>query len=109
MAVYYASKAFVNSFSEALAYELDGTGVTVTVSCPGATETEFAGHAGNDSSLLFKLGAADSVSVAREAYAAMMAGRRMVVHGVTNKLGVQALRVSPRAVVIGLAARLNSS
>ena len=107
MAVYYASKAFVNSFSEALAYELDGTGVTVTVSCPGATETEFAGHAGNDSSLLFKLGAADSMSVAREGYAAMMAGRRMVVHGVTNRLGVQALRVSPRAVVIGLAARLN--
>lgn len=109
MAVYYASKAFVNSFSEALAYELDGTGVTVTVSCPGATETEFAGHAGNDSSLLFKLGAADSMSVAREAYAGMMAGRRMVVHGFTNKLGVQALRVSPRAVVIGLAARLNRS
>ena len=109
MAVYYASKAFVNSFSEALAYELDGTGVTVTVSCPGATETEFAGHAGNDSSLLFKLGAADSMSVAREGYAAMMAGRRMVVHGGGNKLGVQALRVSPRAVVIGLAARLNRS
>ena len=109
MAAYYASKAFVNSFSEALAYELDGTGVTVTVSCPGATETEFAGHAGNDSSLLFKFGAADSMSVAREGYAAMMAGRRMVVHGFTNKLGVQAPRVSPRAVVIGLAARLNRS
>lgn len=107
MAVYYASKAFVNSFSEALAYEFAGTGVTATVSCPGATETEFAGHAGNDSTLLFKLGAADSTSVAREAYAAMMAGRRMVVHGFTNKLGVQALRVSPRAVVVGLAARLN--
>lgn len=109
MAVYYASKAFVNSFSEALAYELAGTGVTTTVSCPGATETEFAGHAGNDSTLLFKLGAADSMSVAREAYAAMMAGRTMVVHGFTNKLGVQALRVSPRAVVVGLAARLNRS
>jgi short-subunit dehydrogenase len=109
MAVYYASKTFVNSFSEALAYELDGTGVTVTVSCPGATATEFAGHAGNDSSLLFKLGAADSMSVAREGYAAMMAGRRMVVHGFTNKLGVQALRVSPRPVAIALAARLNRS
>lgn len=107
MAVYYASKAFVNSFSEALAYELDGTGVTVTVSCPGATETEFAAHAGNDRSLLFKLGAADSMSVAREGYAAMMAGRTMVVHGFTNKLGVQALRVSPRAAVLGIAARLN--
>jgi len=109
MAVYYASKAFVNSFSEALAYELDGTGVTATVSCPGATATEFAGHAGTGDSLLFRLGAADSATVAREGYAAMLAGQSMVVHGLTNKLGVQALRVSPRAVVRGLAARLNRS
>ena len=107
MATYYASKAFVNSFTEALAYELDGSGVTATVSCPGATATEFAGHAGNADSLLFKLGAADSAGVAREAYQAMMAGRRLVIHGVTNKLGVQSLRVSPRAVVLALAARLN--
>ena len=109
MAVYYATKAFVNSFTEALAYELAGTGVTATVSCPGATATEFAGHAGNAESLLFRLGAADSASVAKEGYAAMMAGKPMVVHGLTNKLGVQALRISPRALVLGLAARLNRS
>lgn len=109
MATYYASKAFVNSFTEALAYELAGTGVSATLSCPGATATEFAGHAGNDTSLLFKLGAADAKTVAREAYGAMMAGRRLVVHGVTNKIGVQALRVGPRAVVLALAARLNRS
>lgn len=48
MATYYASKAFVNSFTEALAYELEGTGVSATLSSPGATATEFAGHAGND-------------------------------------------------------------
>lgn len=107
MATYYASKAFVNSFTEALACELEGSGVTATLSCPGATATEFAGHAGNAESLLFKLGAADSASVAREAYQAMMAGRRLVIHGVTNKLGVQALRVSPRSLVLALAARLN--
>jgi short-subunit dehydrogenase len=107
MATYYASKAFVNSFTEALAYELDGSGVTATLSCPGATATEFAGHAGNADSLLFKLGAADSAGVAREAYQAMLAGRRLVVHGMTNKLGVQALRVSPRSAVLALAARLN--
>jgi hypothetical protein len=77
------------------------------VSCPGATATEFAGHAGNADTLLFKLGAADSAGVAREAYRAMMAGRRLVIHGVTNKLGVQALRISPRSVVLALAARLN--
>jgi len=109
MAVYYASKAFVNSFTEALAWELSGSGVTATVSCPGATETEFAGHAGNAESLLFRIGAADSMSVAREGYAGMMAGKAMVVHGLTNKLGVQALRVSPRAIVTGIAARLNRS
>jgi short-subunit dehydrogenase len=109
MAVYFASKAFVNSFTEALAYELAGTGVTATVSCPGATATEFGEVAGNGSTLLFKMGAADSMGVAREGYAAMMAGQSMVVHGLMNKLGVQALRVSPRAVVTGLAARLNRS
>jgi uncharacterized protein len=109
MAIYYATKAFVNSFTEALTYELSGSGVTATVSCPGATETEFAAHAGNASSLLFKLGAADSMGVAREGYAAMMAGQTMVVHGLVNKLGVQALRVSPRALATGLAARLNRS
>jgi len=107
MATYYASKAFVNAFTEALAYELEGSGVTATVSCPGATATEFAGHAGNADTLLFKLGAADSAGVAREAYRAMTAGRRLVIHGVTNKLGVQALRISPRSVVLALAARLN--
>ena len=57
MAGYYASKAFVNSFTEGLAYELRGTGVTATVSCPGATATEFALVAGNEKSKLFKMGA----------------------------------------------------
>lgn len=107
MATYYATKAFVNCFSEALAWELRGSGVTATLSCPGATDTEFAGHAGNDRSLLFRLGAAESQTVAREAYAAMHAGKRLVVHGVTNRIGVQALRVGPRALVLALAARLN--
>lgn len=107
MAIYYATKAFVNSFSEALAYELAGTGVTATVSCPGATATEFAGHAGTADSLLFRLGAADASTVAREGYRAMRAGRRSVVHGLTNRLGALAAGVSPRPVVLGLTARLN--
>ena len=67
MAAYYASKAFVNSFTEALAYELRGTGVTATVSCPGATATEFATVAGTDCSRLFRMGAASPQAVAREA------------------------------------------
>ena len=109
MAVYYASKGFVNLFSEALAYELRGTGVTVTVSCPGATATEFARIAGNDRSRLFRIGAAPSSVVAGEGYRAMMAGRPMVVHGFANKLVVQMLRISPRATVRAVAAALNHS
>lgn len=108
MATYYASKAFVNSFTEALAFELQGTGVTATLSCPGATATEFSTVAGNDKTALFKSStAADAATVAREAYDAMKAGRRMVVHGFKNKAGVHALRVSPRAAVLAIAAKLN--
>jgi short-subunit dehydrogenase len=107
MAVYYASKAFVNSFTEALWYELRGTGVTATVSCPGATATEFAEVAGNSRSLLFRLGAASPKTVAAQGYRAMMRGKPMVIHGLKNKLTVQSLRVSPRAVVRAIAASLN--
>jgi uncharacterized protein len=107
MAVYYASKAFVNSFTEALSYELRGTGVTATVSCPGATATEFAGVAGNDRSLLFRLGAAPAATVAREGYRAMMKGKPMVIHGLRNKLTVQSLRLSPRSLSRAIAASLN--
>jgi short-subunit dehydrogenase len=107
MAVYYASKAFVNSFTEALGYELRGTGVTVTVSCPGATATEFASVAGNERSFLFRLGAADAAGVAREGYRAMMRGHPLVVHGIKNKLLVQSLRLSPRRTIRAIAAALN--
>jgi short-subunit dehydrogenase len=109
MAVYYASKAFVNSFTEALWYELKGTGVSATVSCPGATATEFAQSAGTQGSRLFKMGAARADQVARAAYRAMHAGRPMVVHGLKNKLAMQALRVSPRATVRAFASALNGS
>lgn len=109
MATYYASKAFVNSFTEALAHELRGSGVHATVSCPGATDTEFGEVAGNDKSILFRLGTATAETVARQAYDAMMAGRPMIVHGLTNKIAAQSLRVSPRAVVRSLVASLNKT
>jgi len=107
MATYYASKAFVNHFSEALSGEVEGSGVTVTVSCPGATATEFSGIAGNDKSNLFKGGVASSMDVARHGYRAMMKGKRLAIPGFKNKVGVQALRISPRRAVLSIAARLN--
>lgn len=109
MATYYASKAFVVSFSEALAHELKDSGVTVTCHCPGATATQFAGRAGNDSSRLFQRpGIAKAEDVAAHAYEAMMQGEVLSVHGLLNWVSMQSLRFSPRAVVRSLAAALNS-
>ena len=107
MAVYYASKAFVNSFSEALSFELRGTGVTVTVSCPGPTDTEFGAIAGNDKSRLFAIGSMSAAEVARHAYAAMMRGRPLAVPGLLNKAGVQSVRLAPRSALRRIAAALN--
>lgn len=107
MAVYYATKAFVNSFTEALSYELDGTGVTATVSCPGATATEFAQVAGNDKSALFAMGSMGAAEVALAGYRAMRAGAPLAVHGLKNKLSVFSVRLAPRGVVRSIAAKLN--
>ncbi|NMO21136.1 SDR family oxidoreductase [Pyxidicoccus fallax] len=108
MATYFATKAFVVSFSEALAHELKGTGVTVTCHCPGATHTEFAQRAGNAKTRLFQRpGVAKAPDVAADAYAAMMRGRVLAVHGVLNWLGAVMVRFSPRFAVRSLAASLN--
>ncbi|HEX7451154.1 MAG TPA: SDR family oxidoreductase [Polyangiaceae bacterium] len=107
MATYYATKAFVNSFSEALMYELKGSGVSVTLSCPGPTETEFGDVSGVNKTRLFKLGAAPAASVAKQAYQAMQRGRTVVVHGWLNWLGTQLLRISPRAAVRAVVGALN--
>jgi short-subunit dehydrogenase len=110
MATYYATKAFVVSFSEALAHELRGSGVTVTCHCPGATHTEFGAKAGNDKSLLFKRsGVAEAPEVARHAYRAMMRGETLAVHGVLNRIAMESVRFSPRFLVRTVAAALNRS
>lgn len=100
MSVYYASKAYVISFSEALAEELKGTGITVTTFCPGATETKFASVAGLENSRLFKAGGlADAQDMAEYAYRAMMRGSRVSVPGFKNKLVAQGNRFAPRKLV----------
>ncbi len=107
MATYYASKAFVNSFSEALSYEVRGTGVSVTLSCPGPTVTEFGAISGVDKTRLFSMGAATAASVARDAYRAMQRGQAVAVHGFLNWLTTQLVRVSPRAWVRAITGTLN--
>lgn len=109
MATYYATKAFVISFSEALAHEVADSGVTVTAHCPGPTATEFAAEAGNDATILFQRGqVAPAQDVAEDAYRAMMAGERVAVHGLLNRIGAFSVRLSPRSLVTGLAARINA-
>jgi short-subunit dehydrogenase len=107
MAMYYASKAFVNSFTEALHFELRETGVTVTLSCPGPTDTEFAQVARNGKTRLFKMRSMSASEVAAHAYRAMMRGKPIAIPGVRNKLGAQSLRVVPRAMLLRTSAALN--
>ena len=107
MAVYYATKAYVLSFSEAIAEELSGTGVTVTALCPGPTATGFQDAAAiNDLRLLSVLKKMPSRAVAEAGYKAMMRGKRVVVTGAVNKLLAQSIRVSPRRLVTKLAKKL---
>jgi len=97
MSVYYATKAYVLSFSESLAGELEGTGVSVTVLCPPATRSGFQASAQMESSGLVsgkKLMGPETV--AKAGYAGMVAGRRTVVPGFGNWLGVQMVPFFPR-------------
>jgi short-subunit dehydrogenase len=103
-AVYGASKAFVLSFSHALAEELSGSGVTVTALCPGPTDTDFARRAGMTRTRLFAGPVADPASVARDGYHAMMRGRRSVVAGLGNRVMVQVMRCAPTSAVARISA-----
>ncbi|MDP9086857.1 MAG: SDR family oxidoreductase [Pseudomonadota bacterium] len=97
MAVYFATKAFVLSFSEALHEELRGTGVTVTALCPGPTATEFGEVAGFAAGgVSDKLGARAS-DVVRAGIEGLAEGRAVVIPGLLNKAGAQGHRLLPRA------------
>jgi short-subunit dehydrogenase len=96
MAVYYATKAYVLSFSQALAEELRNTGVTVTALCPGPTKTEFAAAADIESTRLFNAVVADAAGVAQFGYEATMQGKRVAIPGMMNKIVAQSNRFAPR-------------
>ncbi len=109
MAVYYATKAFVMSFSEAIANEVKGTGVTVTLLCPGPTRTEFDRVAGISESGLFRGPTMTAPEVAREGYRAMMAGKAEHIAGTRNRWMIWSTRFAPRALVTAMTRRLNST
>ncbi len=107
MALYYASKAFVLSFSEAIANELHGTGVTVTVLCPGPTVTDFQRRANMAESGLFKrMGAMDARSVAEAGYRGLMAGRTIVIPGMKNRMLAESVRFAPRKMVTAISRKM---
>ena len=103
MAVYYASKAYVQSFSEALAEEVAGTGVTVTALCPGPTRTGFQARAQMEQSKLVRgREIMTAETVARVGYDGLMKGKTVVIPGVGNKMMAQAVRFLPRNTVTKL-------
>jgi short-subunit dehydrogenase len=107
MAVYYASKAYVLSFSEALWEEARGTGVHVSCLCPGPTVSKFRERAGTGRTRLGKtMTAAPSMPVAQEGYEGFMQNRRVVITGGRNKLLVGAVRMMPRGIALRTVRRL---
>jgi uncharacterized protein len=105
MAVYYASKAYVLSFTEALRNELAPYGVRVTVVCPGPVPSEFQDRAGFEpgfDSAVLNVSAAD---VAKQAYRGLMANSRMVLPGIGIKIVPPMLRVFPRAFILAAVGR----
>jgi len=99
MAVYYASKAFVLSFSEALANELADTGVTVTALCPGPTASGFQARAAMEESKLVQSGLMTAEAVVERGYAGLLAGETVVIPGLYNQLGALAPRFLPRKLI----------
>ncbi|MGR4065491.1 MAG: SDR family NAD(P)-dependent oxidoreductase [Vulcanimicrobiaceae bacterium] len=107
MAAYYAAKAYVLSFSEALWEELRGSGVTVTCLCPGATETGFQSRANIDTAPLFNtMPVANANDVAAAGYRAMMRGKRLEIPGFLSQAMIASLRTAPRGLALKLSRKL---
>jgi hypothetical protein len=107
MAVYCATKAYVLSLSLALSEEVRGTGVTVTALCPGATKTNFAKVANIEKNPLFSMMAVMSpAAVARQGYQALKRGQRVVVTGMTNRVGALMGSLLPYGMVLPMSKRL---
>jgi hypothetical protein len=108
MAVYFATKAYVLSFSEAIADELEGTGVVVSCLCPGPTETSFAAAAGATRSRLFQGEMMSAAEAARIGYEAFREGKSLVIAGRRNRMMQLLVRVLPRRVIRKVVRNLNT-
>jgi uncharacterized protein len=107
MAIYHATKAFMLSWSEALATELQDTGVTLTVLCPGPVDTPFFPEAGMVDTHMFQDASVMAPQeVASTAYRALMEGERMIVPGVLNKAMALGTRILPEAVLAKVTGKL---
>lgn len=106
MAVYYATKAFVLSFSESIAEELVGTGVSVTALCPGPSNTGFAKRAAVTNTRIFSRNLMTAEAVAEIGYKGLMKGQRIVLTDFPNKLGVGLTRVFPRTLLAKIVKKL---
>lgn len=111
MAVYYASKAYVLHFSEALAEELRGSGVTVTCLCPGPTRTEFHVRARMEHARMMRKNpfVMDAAAVARAGYAGLKKGKRLVIPGAVNWLVAESVRLTPRVMATRVAGMVNGT
>jgi short-subunit dehydrogenase len=108
MSIYYASKAYVLSFTEALAEELSGTGTTVTCLSPGPVETNFQKRANSgETNLMRGRMLVDVKEVARIGYEGMKQGKRLVVPGWRNQAVMHGLRVAPRGMVLKAVSRMH--
>jgi short-subunit dehydrogenase len=109
MAVYYASKAFVLSFSEALWEEARGTGLKVSCLCPGPTVSRFRERSGTGKTNLAKASAQmPSMPVAEMGYAGWQANKRVVVTGARNRVVAELVQILPRSVVLRMVRQLQS-
>jgi uncharacterized protein len=108
MAVYYATKSYVLSFTEAIASELAGSGVTVTALCPGPTRSGFQDKAAmNESALVKGKRLPDAQSVGIAGYKAMMRGKRVYIPGIMNALMAQSVRFTPRNLATEIVKRMS--
>ena len=109
MAIYYATKAFVLSFSEALWKEAEGTGVHVSCLCPGPTVSNFRERAGTGKTRLSNAGPAmPSMAVARQGYRGFQKNTRVVITGLRNKILANAVPYLPRTTLLGIVKNLQS-